>query len=46
MTVFFSDVRDFTTLSEAAADPSAFIAQLNEYLGEMVDIVFKYQRHA
>ena len=43
VTVFFSDVRDFTTLSEAAEDPQAFIAQLNEYLGEMVDIVFKYR---
>lgn len=42
-TVLFSDVRGFTTLSEAADDPVAFIAQLNEYLGEMVDVVFKHQ---
>ena len=43
VTVLFSDVRGFTTLSERAADPAAFIAQLNEYLGEMVDIVFRHQ---
>jgi adenylate cyclase len=43
VTVLFSDVRGFTTLSEGAADPAAFIAQLNEYLGEMVDVVFKHR---
>ncbi len=43
VTVLFSDVRGFTTLSEAADDPRAFIAQLNEYLGEMVDVVFKHK---
>ncbi len=43
VTVLFSDVRGFTTLSEKAEDPAAFIAQLNEYLGEMVDIVFKHR---
>ena len=46
MTVLFSDVRGFTPLSEQAADPAAFIAQLNEYLGEMVEIVFRLPRHA
>ena len=43
VTILFSDVRGFTTLTEAAEDPAAFIAQLNEYLGEMVDVVFKYR---
>ena len=43
VTVLFSDVRGFTTLSEKAEDPAAFIAQLNEYLGEMVDVVFKHR---
>jgi adenylate cyclase len=43
VTVLFSDVRGFTTLSESAGDPAMFIAQLNEYLGEMVDVVFKYR---
>ncbi len=43
VTVLFSDVRGFTSLTEAAGDPAAFIAQLNEYLGEMVDVVFKHR---
>ena len=43
VTVLFSDVRGFTTLSEKAADPAAFIGQLNEYLGEMVEVVFKHR---
>ncbi len=43
VTVLFSDVRGFTTLSEKAEDPAAFVAQLNEYLGEMVDVVFKHR---
>ncbi len=43
VTVLFSDVRGFTSLTEAADDPAAFIAQLNEYLGEMVDVVFKHR---
>lgn len=43
VTILFSDVRGFTTLTEAAEDPAAFIAQLNEYLGEMVDVVFKHR---
>ena len=43
VTVLFSDVRGFTTLSEKAEDPAAFIRQLNEYLGEMVGVVFKHR---
>ena len=43
VTVLFSDVRGFTTLSEKAEDPAAFIRQLNEYLGEMVEVVFKHR---
>ena len=40
ITVLFSDVRGFTTLTENAADPHALVAQLNEYFDEMVEIVF------
>ncbi len=43
VTVLFSDIRGFTALSEGAEDPTAFVAQLNEYLTEMVDIVFKHR---
>ncbi len=43
VTILFSDVRGFTSLTETADDPAAFIAQLNEYLGEMVDVVFKHR---
>jgi adenylate cyclase len=39
ITVLFSDVRGFTSLTENA-DPHALVAQLNEYFEEMVGIVF------
>lgn len=41
VTVFFSDVRGFTTLSERA-DAGAVVEQLNEYLGEMVSVIFRH----
>jgi adenylate cyclase len=40
--ILFSDVRGFTTLTEAA-DPAQLVAQLNEYFKEMVAIVFAHQ---
>lgn len=40
--VLFSDVRGFTALSEKVA-PEVLVAQLNEYLGQMVAIVFRNQ---
>ena len=42
ITVLFSDVRGFTTLTETA-DPHALVKQLNEYFEEMVSIVFANQ---
>ncbi len=41
VTVLFSDVRGFTTLTEAAEDPHRLVQQLNEYFNEMVNIVFE-----
>lgn len=40
VTVLFSDVRGFTTITESG-DPQALVAQLNEYFDHMVDLVFK-----
>ena len=41
MTVLFSDIRGFTTISENM-EPEALVQILNEYLTEMTNIVFKY----
>jgi len=40
-TVFFSDIRNFTPLSEQS-EPEEVVTLLNEYFTEMVGIVFKY----
>ena len=42
LTIFFSDVRNFTTLTEGTP-PAELIALLNEYLAAMTEIVFKYE---
>jgi adenylate cyclase len=42
MTVLFSDIRGFTTLSEAHR-PEAIIDQLNEYFSRMVDLLFRHK---
>jgi adenylate cyclase len=42
MTVLFSDIREFTTVSEKG-QPEAIVAQLNEYFSRMVPIVFAHQ---
>jgi class 3 adenylate cyclase/HAMP domain-containing protein len=42
LTTFFSDVRGFTTASERM-EPDELIAQLNDYLSEMTDIVFRHE---
>ncbi len=39
ITLLFSDIRGFTTMAESA-DPARLVTQLNEYLTEMVRIVF------
>ncbi|MBI5639068.1 MAG: GAF domain-containing protein [Nitrospirae bacterium] len=40
-TVFFSDIRSFTTISEKIG-PQQTVSMLNEYFTLMVDIVFRY----
>ncbi len=42
LTVFFSDVRGFTTFSESR-QPEEVVAMLNELLTEQVNVVFKYR---
>ena len=42
LTVLFSDVRSFTTLTEKS-DPVRLLKQLNEYLEAMTDIIFRYE---
>ena len=39
MTVLFSDIRGFTSVTEKG-DPEALVAQLNDYFSRMVEIVF------
>jgi adenylate cyclase len=40
MSVFFSDLRGFTTITEKG-DPEELVRQLNEYFTRMVEIVFR-----
>jgi len=40
LSIMFSDIRDFTRLSEGMT-PDELVTFLNEYLGEMTDIVFQ-----
>lgn len=42
ITVFFSDIRGFTTISESL-DPESLVMLLNDYLSEMTEIVLEYR---
>lgn len=42
MTVFFSDIRGFTSFSETM-DPETLVQALNRYLDRMTDIVFQHE---
>ncbi|TGN21081.1 adenylate/guanylate cyclase domain-containing protein [Leptospira idonii] len=42
ITIFFSDVRGFTTISEALG-PEDLVKLLNEYLSAMTDIIIQYK---
>jgi class 3 adenylate cyclase len=41
ITIFFSDVRSFSTISEKLS-PQELVNRMNEYLTEMTDIILKY----
>ena len=43
ITVTFSDVRNFTNISEAAGNAQVLIQFLNEYMDEMTQIIMKYE---
>lgn len=41
ITIFFSDIRNFTAISEAAGNPKHLIHLLNAYMNPMTDIIIK-----
>jgi adenylate cyclase len=42
ITVFFSDIRGFSSFSERLGSPERLIALINEYLGAMSDVVLEH----
>jgi len=43
ITIFFSDVRNFTTISEKLGDPKKLIKLLNEYMTPMTEIIINHK---
>ncbi len=43
VTIFFSDIRDFTTISERFNDPKLLIEYLNEYMSPMSQIIIEHE---
>jgi adenylate cyclase len=43
ITIYFSDIRSFTTISEKLKDPKKVIEMLNEYFNPMTNIIIKYE---
>ena len=43
VTIFFSDIRSFTSISEAIANPTRTIQLLNTYMTPMVDIIINHK---
>lgn len=43
VTIFFSDIRGFTTLSEAMGSPKRLVQLLNRYMTPMTDIIIAHQ---
>ena len=43
VTIFFSDIRSFTSISEKLGSPERVISMLNTYMTPMVDSITKYQ---
>ncbi len=42
-TIFFSDIRDFTTISEKMGSPNKLISMLNTYMTPMVDTIVEHK---
>ncbi len=43
ITIFFSDIRNFTTISESFAHPAILIEYLNRYMSPMSEIIISYE---
>ncbi|GAX86959.1 adenylate cyclase [Lebetimonas natsushimae] len=43
ITIYFSDIRSFTTISETLKDPKKVIEMLNEYFTPMANLIIKHE---